>query len=70
MCLLLNFQKIEKHIKELWKNVIVRYVDYCNDGQILNKLSSQYDYYKFHSYMLKYNRMYRHVLDRIKELEN
>lgn len=63
-------KKMEKHIKELWTNVIARYIDYCSDSQILDQLSSVYDYHIFHGYMVKNNTMYKYVLERINELEN
>ncbi|MCJ7637674.1 MAG: hypothetical protein MUO21_09325 [Nitrososphaeraceae archaeon] len=60
-------QKIERDIKELWKNTIKRYMKYCEEKQILIQSP---DYSKFYDYMVKNNKMYRHVLDRICELEN
>ena len=63
-------KKMEKNMKELWENVICRYVELCNEKQILEELSSKYDYNKFYGFMLKHNDMYKYVLERITELSN
>ncbi len=60
-------QKMEEDIRELWENTIDRYMQYCQERQILIKMP---DYAKFYGYMVKHNVMYRYVLDRIHELEN
>ncbi len=60
-------QKIEEDIKELWKNILLKYLDHCEERQIL---SQSLTYSKFYDFMVKENKMYRYVLDRIYELEN
>lgn len=63
-------KKMDENIKELWDNVVVKYIEFCDDSQIIEWLSSEHDYYKFRVYMIKNNIMYGRVLDRIYELEN
>lgn len=62
-------KQIENDIRLLWDNVLVRYIEYCNESQILNELSSS-DYTNFFEYMIKNNTKYKYVLNRINELEN
>ena len=59
--------KIEKDIKELWENTILRYLDFCEEREILKQ---DLTYSKFYDFMVKENKMYRYVLERIYELEN
>ena len=59
--------KIEKDIKELWENTILQYLDFCEEREIL---SQSLTYSKFYDFMVKENKMYRYVLERIYELEN
>lgn len=60
-------KKIEKDIKELWENTILQYLDFCEEREIL---SQSLTYSKFYDFMVKENKMYRYVLERIYELEN
>lgn len=62
-------EKMEKDMKELWKNVITRYIELCDERQILGKISPKYDYDKFYGFMVEHNDMYKYVLGRIIELE-
>lgn len=60
-------KKIEKDTKELWENTILQYLDFCEEREIL---SQSLTYSKFYDFMVKENKMYRYVLERIYELEN
>lgn len=62
-------KKMEKDMKELWENVVCRYIEHCDEQQILMKLSPKYDYDKFYGFMVENNEMYKYVLGRIMELE-
>jgi len=61
--------QIETHIKSLWECVIIPYLNNYNEREILCKLQND-DYYKFHNYMLKNNKLYVHVLNKINKLQN
>ncbi len=63
-------EKMESNMKELWDNVIVNYINYCDESQILKNINSKYDYDKFYGFMVKNNEMYKYVISRIYELEN
>jgi hypothetical protein len=61
---------IEKDIKILWKEVIAKYVEFCDQSQVLGNLSPLHDYHKFYEYMIQNNEKYKYILSRIRELEH
>ena len=68
---LYNVRKsIEKNIKQLWTEVIAKYIEFCDESQILGDLSPEQGYDKFYAYMVRHNSMYSYVRNRIHELEN
>jgi len=61
--------KMEKHIRYLWDDVIVCYLNNYNNREIFNNLTIN-DYDKFYKWMLYNNNNYQYVCDRIEYLEN
>ena len=59
--------KMEKDMRELYDNTIGRYINYCDEQQIL---SQNPDFSKFYDFMISNNEKFRYVLYRINELEN
>ena len=59
--------KIEKDMRELYENTIARYINYCDEQQILFQ---NMDFSKFYDFMISNNEKYRYVIYRINELEN
>lgn len=59
-----NFILMEKHINELWQNVIIPYLHNYNERQIINKIMEN-DYDKFYNFMINHNQMFRYINQRI-----
>jgi len=64
-----TFGKMELHIRKLWDNVIVPYLENDCQKQILFSLNSN-DYPKFYNYMLLNNEIFSYVVNRITYLQN
>jgi len=62
-------EKMEDHIKELWDNVIVSYLNDFRYNDILSNLTVN-DYHKFYEYMINNNEFFSYVCGRIYDLEN
>jgi hypothetical protein len=59
---------MESHIRRLWDDVIVPYLENDGEKQILSGLTSN-DYFKFHNYMLLNNEIFSYVVNRIAYLQ-
>ena len=62
-------EDIEKDIKKLWNNVIMRYKDDLCRSQILDKLD-EHSYNDFYRFMIKNNRTYKKATKLLKYLHN
>ena len=58
---------IDSHIKELWDNIILPYLQDNNKKQILTKLTIN-DYDKFYKFMINENLSYKDMNNKIKKL--
>ena len=56
-------KSIEKNIKQLWTEVIAKYIEFCDESQILGDLSPEQSYDKFYAYMIRHNSMYSNVIN-------
>ena len=62
------FDNMELHIRKLWDNVMVPYLENDSERQILFGLKSS-DYNKFYDYMLLNNKIFLDVANRITFLQ-
>lgn len=63
-----TFDNMELHIRRLWDNVMVPYLENDVEKQILFGLTSN-DYPKFYNYMLSNNEIFSYVVNRITYLQ-
>ena len=61
--------KMDEHIRNLWDEVIVPYLENYNERQILDQLTVN-DYDKFYGYMTSNNEVYKHVAFMINYLQD
>ena len=61
-CINNNYNNIDKHIRILWDNVMVPYLENFNERQILDQLTTN-DYNKFYEFMIKNNPICQKIID-------